>query len=161
MSIAGISGLVEDFDLRRTVLRDFDLTAHSIPNGEIKATSNLTRFRSRVNLNVSVAYKENIARCAAVINEVGKQLKDDPDWGPFMNEPIHFLRVENFAGSGIDLKVIGETLPTKQWDVAGEYRLRLKMAFDKAGIELATPGSPTIYLGSTNEQKPKDTERHA
>ena len=161
VSIAGISGLVEDFNLRRTVLRDFDLTAHSIPNGEIKATSNLTRFRSRVNLNVSVAYKENIARCAAVINEVGKQMKDDPDWGPFMNEPIHFLRVENFAGSGIDLKVIGETLPTKQWDVAGEYRLRLKMAFDKAGIELATPGSPTIYLGSTNEQKPKDTERHA
>ncbi len=161
VSIAGISGLVEDFNLRRTVLRDFDLTVHSIPNGEIKATSNLTRFRSRVNLNVSVAYKENIARCAAVINEVGKQMKDDPDWGPFMNEPIHFLRVENFAGSGIDLKVIGETLPTKQWDVAGEYRLRLKMAFDKAGIELATPGSPTIYLGSTNEQKPKDTERHA
>lgn len=145
VNIAGVSGLVEDFNLRRTVLRDFDLTVHSIPNGEIKTTSNLTRFRSRVNLNVTVAYREDIAACIEIINKVGNEMKSDPAWGPFMNEPIHFLRVENFSGTGVELKVIGETLPTKQWDVAGEYRLRLKKAFDKAEIEVPTPGTPNSY----------------
>ncbi len=151
VSIAGVSGLVEDFNLRRTVLRDFDLTVHSIPNGEIKTTSNLTRFRSRVNLNITVAYREDVARCIEIINEVGLQMKNDPAWGPFMNEPIHFLRVENFSATGVEMKVIGETLPTKQWDVAGEYRLRLKKAFDKEEIEVPTPGTPNSYPTRTTE----------
>lgn len=155
VSIAGISGLVEDFNLRRTVLRDFDLTLHSIPNGEIKTTSNLTRVRSRVNLNISVAYKEDIDKCAAVIDRIGQEMKDDPAWGPFMNEPIHFLRVENFGESGIDLKVIGETLPIKQWDIAGEFRKRIKKAFDREGIEIPFPHR-TIYWGANTEVRVKN-----
>ncbi len=160
VSIAGISGLVEDFNLRRTVLRDFDLTVHSIPNGEIKTSSNLTRFRSRVNLNISVAYKEDIDKCASVIDKVGQEMKDDPRWGKFMNEPIHFLRVENFGESGIDLKIIGETLPIMQWDVAGEFRRRLKKAFDIEGIEIPFPHRK-VYWANNVEQKPKDSGKRS
>ncbi len=153
VNIAGVSGQVEDFNLRRTVLRDFDLTVHSIPNGEIKTTSNLTRFRSRVNLNITVAYREDVAKCIEIINKVGQDMKKDPAWGPFMNEPIHFLRIENFSATGVEMKVIGETLPTKQWDIAGEYRLRLKMAFDNAEIEVPTPGTPNSYPIRTADGK--------
>jgi small-conductance mechanosensitive channel len=35
VSIAGVSGAVEDFSLRRTTLRDLDGTVHTVPNGEI------------------------------------------------------------------------------------------------------------------------------
>src|SRR5690606_24690665 len=31
--IAGVEGVVEDFDLRRTTLRDLDGTVHTVPNG--------------------------------------------------------------------------------------------------------------------------------
>ena len=41
--IAGVSGTVEDFTLRRTTLRDADGTLHTIPNSEIGVASNLTR----------------------------------------------------------------------------------------------------------------------
>jgi small-conductance mechanosensitive channel len=40
--IAGVEGVVEDFSLRRTVLRDRDGTVHSVPNGQITVASNLT-----------------------------------------------------------------------------------------------------------------------
>ncbi|MSQ31886.1 MAG: mechanosensitive ion channel family protein [Dehalococcoidia bacterium] len=153
VSIAGVSGLVEDFNLRRTVLRDFDLTVHSMPNGEIKTSSNLTRFRSRVNLNITVAYSEDLAKCIEIIDAVGEEMKMDPKWGPFMNEAIYFLRVENFSSTGVEMKVIVETLPTKRWDVAGEYRLRLKRAFDQAEIEVPTPGTPNSYPNRNTEQK--------
>jgi small-conductance mechanosensitive channel len=52
VTIAGISGLVESINLRRTVLRDLDGQVHVIPNGEISVASNKTKYWSRVNLDI-------------------------------------------------------------------------------------------------------------
>ena len=41
--IAGVEGIVEDFSLRRTKLRDPDGTIHTVPNGQIVVASNLSR----------------------------------------------------------------------------------------------------------------------
>jgi small-conductance mechanosensitive channel len=41
--IAGVEGVVEDFSLRRTTLRDADGTIHTVPNGQIIVASNLSR----------------------------------------------------------------------------------------------------------------------
>ncbi|HEX3220398.1 MAG TPA: mechanosensitive ion channel domain-containing protein [Candidatus Limnocylindria bacterium] len=43
--IAGVEGIVEDFSLRRTTLRDADGTVHTVPNGQIIVASNLSRGR--------------------------------------------------------------------------------------------------------------------
>jgi small conductance mechanosensitive channel len=43
---------------------------------------------------------------------------------------------------------VGETRPSKQWDVTGELRLRLKKAFDKDGIEIPWPHSK-VYFGNS------------
>jgi len=43
VSIGDVSGVVESVTLRVTVLRDMDGTVHTIPNGEIKRTSNQTK----------------------------------------------------------------------------------------------------------------------
>jgi moderate conductance mechanosensitive channel len=43
--IAGVEGTVEDFSLRRTMLRDADGTIHHVPNGQIIVASNLSRGR--------------------------------------------------------------------------------------------------------------------
>ncbi|MEE9529328.1 MAG: mechanosensitive ion channel domain-containing protein, partial [Dehalococcoidia bacterium] len=66
--VAGIAGLVEEVGLRRTVLRDLDGIVHSVSNGEIKTASNFTKGYSRVNLNVSVGYGEDLDRVIKVIN---------------------------------------------------------------------------------------------
>lgn len=46
VSIAGVTGTVEDLTLRRTTLRDPDGVVHTVPNGEIKVASNRTRGSS-------------------------------------------------------------------------------------------------------------------
>ncbi len=43
IKIGNVSGIVEDINLRKTILRDTDGTVHYISNGEIKITSNKTR----------------------------------------------------------------------------------------------------------------------
>ena len=149
--IAGIGGLVEDINLRRTVLRDLDYRQHTIPNGAITTTTNFTKDKSRVNINIAVAYKTDLEHAIEVLNRIGQELADDEEWGPIILDPIQVLRVDNFGDSGIEIKVLGEVLPIRQWDVAGQYRLRVKSAFDADGIEIPFPHR-TLYLGDATPE---------
>lgn len=145
--VAGIAGLVEEVGLRRTVLRDLDGIVHSISNGEIKAASNFTKGYSRVNLNVSVGYGEDLDRVIKVINRVCKEMAEEPEWkAAFITTP-QVLRVNNLGDSGIDIKILGDTKPIKQWAVMGELRLRLKRTFDAEGIEIPWPHTK-VYFGN-------------
>jgi hypothetical protein len=140
VNIAGVGGLVEDVNLRRTVLRDLDGAVHSIPNSEVTKSSNLTRGWSRVNMNIGVAYGEDLDRVMGVIDRVGQELEKDPDFGPMILSAPHALRVDAFGESGIEIKILGETQPIRQWDVTGELRRRLKKAFDEEKIEIRGGG---------------------
>ena len=148
VKIADASGLVEEINLRRTVLRDLDGVVHTVPNGEIRVASNLTKDWSRVNLNISVGYDTDLGHAIAVINRVGKDLAEDPNWAPAILTPPKALRVDNLGDSGIDIKIVGETKPIRQWEVMGELRLRLKKAFDEEGIEIPWPHTK-VYFGNT------------
>lgn len=132
-------GLVEDVNLRLTVLRDLDGVVHHIPNGGIVKASNMTKHFSRVNLNIGVDYTSDLEKVIAVVNKVGRELAGDPAWQGAITKPPQFLRVDDFADSAIIIKILGETKPLKQWDVAGELRKRLKIAFDREGIVIPFP----------------------
>ncbi|HET7678262.1 MAG TPA: mechanosensitive ion channel domain-containing protein, partial [Candidatus Limnocylindrales bacterium] len=54
VKLLDVTGTVEDFTLRRTTLRDFDGTVHTVPNGLIAVSSNLTRLWARVTMEVTV-----------------------------------------------------------------------------------------------------------
>lgn len=151
VKVAGVSGLVEEVGLRRTVLRDLDGTVHSIPNGEIRVASNLTRGWSQVNMNITVAYKEDLDRVIGVINRVGKELAADETYAPLVLEAPHVLRVDEFQESGVAIKILGKTRPIKQWEVMGEMRRRLKKAFDEEGIEIPLPHRVIITRQSAKE----------
>jgi len=158
VKIADVSGLVEDINLRRTILRDLDGVVHVVPNGEIRVASNFTREWSRVNMNVSVAYGEDLDRAIAVINRVGRELAEDPQWAACILKAPQVLRVEKLGDSGIEIKILGDTKPLKQWDVMGELRLRLKKAFDEAGIEFPWPHTK-VYFGNTPPAREKAKEK--
>jgi moderate conductance mechanosensitive channel len=145
VKIAGETGVVEEINLRRTILRDVDGTYHVVPNGEIRVSSNLTKLLSRVNLNVSVAYDTNLDKAIAVINQVGKEMAEDPIWSKFIISPPKALRVDKLGDSGIEIRVMGETRPSRQWEVSGEFRLRVKKAFDKENIEIPFPHTKVIF----------------
>ena len=139
VDLGGASGLVEDISLRRTVLRDLDGTVHYVPHGEVKKASNLSQGFSRVNLDVGVAYGSDIGRVAAAVDRVGRELAADPRWREDIVQAPHFVRVQDLAGSAVIIKVLGETRPLRQWDVAGEMRRRLLDAFAREGIEIPFP----------------------
>lgn len=143
--IDGVSGLVEDINLRRTVLRDLDGSVHIIPNGQIASITNYTREWARVNLNVPVAYSTDLDQASEIINRVGSELSADAEFGPMIISAPQVLRIDNFGDSGIEIKILGDTKPMKQWMVTGELRRRLKKAFDKEGIEIPYPHTKLFF----------------
>jgi small-conductance mechanosensitive channel len=148
VTVAGISGLVEEVGLRRTVLRDLDGIVHHVPNGQIAVASNLTQEWSRVNMNVSVAYGEDLDKVFEVINRVGHEMAADAEFGPLILKAPQVLRVDAFEESGIAIKILGDTEPIRQWDVMGELRKRLKKAFDEEGIEIPFPHRVVVMRGA-------------
>ena len=133
------SGTVENITLRMTTLRDLSGTVHHVPHGEISQVSNLTKAYARVNIDIGISYDANLEHVISVVNKVGQELSEDPEWKDSIIEAPHFLRVTDFADSSVMIKILGDTKPQAQWSVAGEFRKRIKIAFDNEGIEIPFP----------------------
>jgi small conductance mechanosensitive channel len=137
--IAGVSGVVEDFTLRRTTLRDQDGTVHTVPNGEVTVASNLTRVFARVNQDVQVVYGTDIEKATEVVDSIGRDMASDPEWGPRILEAPHVDRVSALGELGVTLKILGTVRASEQWAVGGELRKRLLAGFTVAGVEIPQP----------------------
>jgi moderate conductance mechanosensitive channel len=139
VTIAGVTGTVEDFSLRRTTLRDLDGVVHSVPNGEIKVASNRTRTWARINQDVTIAYGQELDRAIEVVDEVGKGMASDPVWKRRILEPPRVERVEALGEYGVTLKILGSVRAVDQWAAGGELRKRLLDSFNQHGIEIPRP----------------------
>jgi len=137
--LAGVDGTVEDFNLRRTTVRDMDGVVHTIPNGEIKVASNLTRVWARINQDVTVAYGTDIDKAIGVVDQVGRELADDPVWKRRILETPRVERIEALGEYGVTLKILGSVRAPEQWAASGEFRKRLLAALEANGIEIPRP----------------------
>jgi small conductance mechanosensitive channel len=149
--IGDIFGLVEEVNLRKTVIRDWEGMLHHIPNGAIEIVTNSTRRHSNVYFDVPVAYSTDLDHAIEVINRVGEELARDDAWKNRITQAPQVLRINNFGDSGIDIKIMGEVKPHDKWAVTGELRLRLKKAFDNEGIEIPWPHTK-VYFGNLPAQ---------
>jgi small conductance mechanosensitive channel len=136
---AGVSGQVERITLRMTQVRDVEGVLHTVPNGEIKVVSNLTKEFSRVALDVGVSYGEDLDRVIKVLEGVARDLAGDPQFAKVILEPPRVLGVEALGESQVTLRLLAKTEPLRQWDVARELRKRIKTAFDREGIHASAP----------------------
>ena len=148
--VNGTGGLVEAITFRTIVLRDLSGVVHIFPNGTINTLSNMTKVWSGYVMDVGVAYKEDTDHVVEVMRRVGDELRQDPDLGPKILEPIEIFGVDDFADSAVVIKARLKTHPIQQWGVGREYRRRLKKAFDAEGIEIPFPHR-SIYVGEATK----------
>jgi small conductance mechanosensitive channel len=129
-----ISGVIEDVNLRRTMLRDTDGAAHFISHGSIEVSSNLTRGFSQVSFVLSVSHGSSVDEAFDVIDRVGKELAADPAFASKVRKAPSTYGIERLGDTAVDIRVTGVTEPGEQWAVSHELQRRLKAAFDAEGI---------------------------
>jgi len=147
--VNGTGGLVEAITFRTITLRDLSGTVHIFPNGTVTTLANMTKEWSAYVMEIGVAYKEDTDRVVEIMREVGEDLRQDPQVGKKMLEPIEIMGVDAFGESEVVIKARIKTLPIEQWSVGREYRRRLKKAFDQENIEIPFPHR-TLYMGEAS-----------
>jgi small-conductance mechanosensitive channel len=133
------AGLVEKVGLRVTKLRNLDGELITIPNSSIDVVRNLSSDWSQVNYTIDLNYHADVDQVLQVMADVAEGLHQDPEWGPQILEAPEILGIESLSHAGITIRMIIKTLPLRQWDAGREYRRRLKIALDAAGIDVGVP----------------------
>lgn len=150
-----LAGKVQKITTRITVLRDQSGNVHYIPNGSIQTATNMTMEYANVNLDVRVAYEDDVDKVRDVINKVGLKISGDPEWSDTIIEAPYFVRVSDFSDSAVVIKILGKVLPAKQWAVEGELRRRLLMAFAKGQVTIPHPTRPATAAPAKTRQSAK------
>ena len=144
-TINGKTGLVEEMNLRTTVLRGEDGAVHIFPNGTIQGVSNLTREYSYYVFNLSVAYTENINHVVSILQSIGEELGQEEPYRSAVLAPIEVLGVDKLDNSGAIIKARFKTIPNQQWMVGREMNRRIIQRFEEAKIGLPS-AAPTVNV---------------
>jgi small conductance mechanosensitive channel len=135
VTIAGVTGTVEDVTLRRTLLRDVDGVMYTVPNSSVAVAANFTRDFAKVRVTIPVAVGSDLAEVRRIADEVGQQLAADPEHGERVMAPPRYLRVDGIDANGVAVQVNGTVRPGSQWEIAGVLRARLLEAMRANGIK--------------------------
>ena len=144
------SGVVFSIDLLAVKIRTFDNQLLRIPNQTIISTEliNVTRFPiRRLDFNVSVAYKEDLAKVKTLLEEVAKA-------NPLsLDEPEPLIVFKDFGASGIDI-LLGIWFEKPNYlKVKNSIFQEIKARFDAEGIEIPFP-HVTLYTGEATKPFP-------
>lgn len=153
-TINGKTGLVEEINLRTTVLRGEDGAVHIFPNGTIQGLSNLTREYSYYVFNLSVAYTENIDHVVSILKSIGDELSQEEPYRSAVLAPIEVLGVDKLADSGAVIKARFKTIPNQQWIVGREMNRRIIQRFEEAKIGLPS-AAPTVNVVMPSDTVPR------
>ena len=135
VEIAGKSGLVEDLTLRYVQLRDYEGNVHYVPNGEIAVVTSASRTFAYAVVDVIIALEQDIAPVLEAMRETGRQLRSHAAFKDKILEDLDIAGVESWNERGITLRARMKVRALEQSNVKREYLLRLKHAFDAAGIQ--------------------------
>ncbi len=148
INIGEKGGLVENFNLRITQLRNPDGHLITLPNSSIVEVENLSRDWSRTDFHIEVAYDTDVDFALTIVRDTAEKMAQAPDWRNVILDTHEFFGVEHLSHQGIIIRIWIKTLPMKQWVVAMEFRHRLKKAFDLHGIRIGTPQQ--LWLQKSN-----------
>jgi len=132
-------GTVEGFSLRSVRLRHHRGYIYTVPFGELGAVQNMSRDWVVDKFNITVSYSSDLEKARKIVKKIGLALAEDPEYAPYIIEPLKMQGVQNFGDYGIQLRMKMMTKPGQQMTIRRKAYVAIKAAFEEAGIELPFP----------------------
>ena len=132
-------GTVESFSLRSVKLRHHRGPLTTVPFGELGAVQNMSRDWVINKLSIGVTYDTDIDKVKPIIKKIGKALAAEPEFAPYILEPLKMQGVEKFGDFAIEIRLKMMTKPGKQFAIRRKAFALIKKAFDENGIKFAYP----------------------
>ena len=134
VTINGISGTVEEINLRTTVVRGESGAVNIIPNGSITALANLTREYSYYVFETVLGHGADMGKALQILEQTGAEIALEDPFRQVILAPLEIMGIERLGERGPVLRARVKTLPSKQSVVGRELNRRVKERFDRAGI---------------------------
>ena len=137
--IGAVEGTVEEVGLRRTLVRDPRGVLHSISNGDVRASANLTRTYAVAMVNIDGVADRDLEAAIAVLEAVGRDLAEDPALGELFLDTPGYVGTIALTAAGATIRLAGRVRPESRMRVEAEMRRRVSAGLAGAGIELIRP----------------------
>lgn len=134
VTINGISGVVEEINLRTTVLRGENGAVHIIANGLINTLSNMTREYAYYVFEATLAHGANVDRALQIMSATGAELAEDPAYKEMILAPIEVMGLDRLAERGVVVRARIKTLPSRQALVGREFNRLVNARLAAEGI---------------------------
>ena len=133
-----ILGRVEWLTLRATALRAYDGTLHIVPNGNIVLVSNKSRGWARAIVDTPIAYGQDLEQVRELLDELFDELRvelrNDPQMKGWVMDGPSVLGIETTSETGVVIRAVAETRPSKKVDVERILRARIIRRLAERGI---------------------------
>jgi moderate conductance mechanosensitive channel len=80
---------------------------------------------------------------------IAEELYNDSHWSSSILDRPDLKGVEDLSHQGVMIRLWLKTKPGEQWMVGRELRLRMKEAFEKAGINIGIPKQAFLWQNSS------------
>jgi moderate conductance mechanosensitive channel len=133
-----IVGRVEQFTLRRTVVRDSRGAVVTIANGDIRTVSNLSRDWSQAFVDVAIASEVPLEKSLQALEAAAAGLRSDASWSQALVDGPRVLGLQAYDRTASTVRLQVRTVPTRQDEVSRELRRRIQIEFQRQSIPLSS-----------------------
>lgn len=144
VTIAGLTGTVEDLTLRATTLRGGDGTLNFIPNSQIATVSNLSREFSIATLSVAVDAGADPDRVMALLKKIASEVRNDAAFQSIAIADPDILGVDKINGREAVYPVNFRVRANQKDGILRALRRKVLLAFEQEGIPLGLPTSTIV-----------------
>jgi small conductance mechanosensitive channel len=154
VTIASVTGTVEDLTLRITKVRDGNGTLYFIPNSQVATVSNLSRDFTVASLSVTVDATADPDKVLRVLRDTALTVRNDPRFENIALADPEVPGVDAISGRVVTYPVLLRVRINQKDAILRELRRRVIQAFEQSGIPLGTDPANMLIMQHTDPTAP-------
>ena len=141
VDINGLQGEVETIAIRTTSIRNYNGNVYTIPNGDIRSFTNMSRGFKRAIVDIRCPYEENQQHLVDIITE--EMVKAGQEIEGLTAAP-DVMSILSFDTDAVLVRVAAQCPVGEHWRIERDIRTRIKARFDAEGIMMPHYSKPPV-----------------
>jgi small-conductance mechanosensitive channel len=137
VTVAGLTGKVEELSIRTLRLRAADGALHVIPFSSVVTITNTNRGIGNATVSIAIAPDQDVDRAAAALTEIGEELRHDQSFAPMILGDFDLYGVDSITATAVTITGKIPCTSSGRLPVQREFNRRMLQRFAKEHITLA------------------------
>jgi len=159
VTVAGLSGSVENLSIRTMRLRAGDGSVHIIPFSSVSTVTNVNRGIGNAAVTVNIPIDEDSDHVCEMLGTIATEMRGEHRFAEMMRSDLQLWGVDKVDAGVVTIAGQIECTDSGRWAVQREFNRRMMIRFKENGIHIATPVT-TVYNHVAREA-PKRVQRIA